>query len=69
MRSYVIATVVLLGLIAAAQFTRFLVGWTVVVAGIGIPDWVSAVAAVIAGSLSAWGVRVLLKTRSSTTAA
>lgn len=45
-------TVVFLGLLALMQLSRVLLGWTVVVNGVGIPVWASAIAAVIAAGLA-----------------
>jgi hypothetical protein len=53
MKTYTTIAIALLGLIAVVQLTRFFLGWQVTVAGITIPVWLSGVAAVIAGGLSA----------------
>lgn len=39
-------------LLAALQATRFLLGWEVVVNGVQVPLWASALATVIAGLLA-----------------
>lgn len=52
MKPFTSITVVFLGLLALLQLTRLLLGWQVVVNGVAIPLWVSAIAAVIAGGLA-----------------
>ena len=42
-----------LALLAALQLARVLLGWEVVVNGVSIPLWASAIAALIAGGLAA----------------
>jgi hypothetical protein len=39
----------LLGFIALAQLARFLLGWTLVVNGVDVPAWPSAIAALFLG--------------------
>lgn len=43
---------VFLALLALLQLGRFLLGWTVIVNGVTVPLWVSALAAAIAGGLA-----------------
>jgi hypothetical protein len=38
--------------VAIAQLLRFALGWTVIINGISIPPWVSAVACLIAATLA-----------------
>lgn len=52
MKPFTSITVVFLGLLALLQLTRFLLGWEVVVNGVGVPVWASAIATVIAGGLA-----------------
>ncbi len=52
MKPFTTITIVFLGLLALLQLTRFLLGWEVVVNGLLVPVWVSAIAAVIAGGLA-----------------
>jgi hypothetical protein len=52
MKPSTLVTIAFLGLLSALQLTRFLLGWEVVVNGIAIPTWVSAVASVVAGGLA-----------------
>lgn len=44
--------VVFLSLLAFLQLTRVLLGWEVVVNGVGIPLWASGIACVVAGGLA-----------------
>ena len=52
MKPFTTVAIVFLGLLALMQLTRVLLGWVVVVNGIAIPLWASAVAALVAGSLA-----------------
>ncbi|MHB8913213.1 MAG: hypothetical protein ACYC42_11315 [Lysobacter sp.] len=52
MKPFTFITVVLLGVLALLQLTRFLLGWEVVVNGAVVPVWASAIATVIAGGLA-----------------
>ena len=53
MKPFTTLACLLLGVIAALQLTRFLLGWPIIVGGFAIPLWPSAVAAVVAGTLAA----------------
>ena len=44
--------IVLLALIAVAQLLRFVLGWVVIVNGLVVPVWASAVACLVAATLS-----------------
>lgn len=44
--------VVVLSLIAALQLLRFVLGWSVVVNGVTVPPWASAIACVVAAVLA-----------------
>lgn len=44
--------VVVLSLIALLQLLRFVLGWTVVINGMTVPLWVSAIACVVAAVLA-----------------
>jgi hypothetical protein len=44
---------VVLALIAVVQLLRFVLGWDVVVNGVSIPLWASAIAFVVAATLAA----------------
>jgi hypothetical protein len=52
MKPFTAITIVFLSLLALLQAIRFLQGWTVVVNGITVPLWASAIAAVIAAGLA-----------------
>lgn len=58
MRQYVLVSGVLLGLITCGQLLRLAFRAQVMVAGVEIPLWASAIAALIAGTLAAWAFRV-----------
>jgi len=63
MRPYLIVSTVAFDVIATAQLVRLVLGWPVVVAGVDIPLWASAIAVVVVGSLAVAGTRLLLKTQ------
>ena len=63
MRSYLRVSTVVFAVLTAAQLIRLVLGWTVVVAGLNIPVWISGIAALIVGSMAAWGARTLIGTR------
>ena len=52
MKPFTTLAVVLLGLLSALQLVRFLLGWEVLVNGVAIPTWASAIACIIAGGLA-----------------
>ena len=52
MKPFTTITIVFLGLLALMQLTRALLGWEVVVNGLAMPVWASAIATVIAGGLA-----------------
>lgn len=58
MRRYVLVSGLFLALLTCVQLLRLILGWPVTVAGASIPLWASAIAAVIAGSLTIWAFRV-----------
>jgi hypothetical protein len=58
MRRYTLVSGLFFALLTCVQLVRLLRGWSVRVAGIDVPLWVSGVAAVIAGSLAIWAFRV-----------
>ena len=65
MRRYVLVSGLFLVLLACVQLLRLILGWRVTVAGLEIPLWASAVAALIAGSLAIWAFRVRARESSS----
>lgn len=58
MRRYVLVSGLFFTLLAAAQLTRFVLQWPVVVAGVTIPVWLSAIAALILAIFAVWAFRV-----------
>jgi hypothetical protein len=52
MKTSITLAIVFLGLLSLLQLTRVLLGWSVVVNGVSVPIWASAVACVIAGALA-----------------
>ena len=66
MRRYVLISGLFLVLVTCVQLLRLILRWPVTVAGVGIPLWASAVAAVVAGSLAVWAFRVRSRGASST---
>jgi hypothetical protein len=66
MHRYVLVSGLFLVLLACVQLLRLILGWRVTVAGLVIPLWASAIAALIAGSLAIWAFRVRARRSSST---
>jgi hypothetical protein len=58
MHRYILVSGLFLALLAGLQLLRLVLGWPVTVAGTSIPLWASGIAALIAGSLAVWAVRV-----------
>ena len=52
MKPFTTIAIVLLGLLALMQLTRFIVRWDVSINSMSVPVWISAVAFVIAGGLA-----------------
>jgi len=63
MRTYLTVSTLVFSFIAAVQLVRLALGWPVVVSGIDIPLWASAIAAVFMGSLAVVGGRLIVKTQ------
>ena len=53
MKPFTLLTAIFLALIAILQLVRFALGWEILVNGISIPVWASAIAFVVAGGLAA----------------
>jgi hypothetical protein len=68
MNRYVLVSGLFLVLLACVQLLRLILGWRVTVAGVEIPLWASAIAALIAGSLAIWAFRARARESSSTAA-
>jgi hypothetical protein len=66
MHRYVLISGLFFVLLACVQLLRLILGWQVTVAGVTIPLWASAVAALIAGGLAIWAFRVNAHGNSST---
>jgi hypothetical protein len=52
MKPFSVMASVVFGLVAAMQLLRLLLGWEVVVNGLTVPLWASAIALVVAATLS-----------------
>jgi hypothetical protein len=65
MHRYVLVSGLFLVLLTCVQVLRLILRWRVTVAGVEIPLWPSAVAALIAGSLAIWAFRVRAREKSS----
>ena len=48
---------IMLMLMATGQLLRFVLGTTIIVEGITIPLWISAIVAIVLGALAAWLLR------------
>ena len=57
MRRYELVSGIILTIIALAQLTRTVLGWSVQVDGLTVPIWLSGVAFLITGSLAIWAFR------------
>ena len=57
MRRYELVSGIFFSILALAQLTRTLLGWSVQVAGITVPVWLSGVAFLIMGSMALWAFR------------
>jgi hypothetical protein len=53
MKPFTLLTTIFLALIAILQLVRFALGWEILVNGVAIPVWASAIAFVVAGGLAA----------------
>jgi hypothetical protein len=57
MRRYELVSGVIFTIIALAQITRTVLGWTLQVDGVRVPVWVSGVAFLITAALAIWAFR------------
>ena len=57
MRRYELVSGIFFSILALAQLTRTLLGWTVQVAGFTVPVWFSGVAFVLVGTMALWAFR------------
>jgi hypothetical protein len=53
MKPFTFLAVLLLSVIAVLQLTRLLLGWPILINGVAIPIWASAVAFVVVGGIAA----------------
>ena len=58
MRRYVLVSGLFLALVSCVQLIRLILRWPITVAGVSIPLWASAVAAIVAGGMAVWAFRV-----------
>ena len=52
MKTFTTLTIVFLGLLALLQLIRVLLGWSVIVNGVEVPIWASAIACAVAAALA-----------------
>lgn len=58
MRSYLLITGVLFGVVALAHLVRLALGWPVQIGDLAVPLWVSVIGALVAGALSIWALNL-----------
>lgn len=58
MHRYVIASGILFTFISATWLLRWTMGVTIVVGGIGVPIWLSAIPMVVTATLAIWAFRL-----------
>jgi hypothetical protein len=63
MRTYVLVSALVFDAVTALQLVRLLLRWPVIVNGFAIPLWVSGVAALAAGAMAVWAMRLLMQLR------
>lgn len=57
MRRYHVVSGIVFSILAIAQLTRTLLGWTVQIAGFTVPVWLSGVLFLLLGGLGVWAFR------------
>lgn len=57
MHRYELVSGIFFTIVALAQITRTVLGWTLQIDGVRVPVWVSGVAFVITGGLAIWAFR------------
>ena len=65
MRRYFIASGILFTFIAATWCARWVFGMTIIVGGVDVPMWLSAIPMVITGSLAVWAFRLVGEQRAA----
>ena len=63
MRTYVLLTGVLFGVIALVHVVRLILDWPARVAGWEVPVWISWLAILVAGALCVWAFRLVVTGR------
>jgi hypothetical protein len=63
MRAYVVVSALIFDAVTALQVARLLLRWPVIIAGFAVPLSASAVAAIVAGVMAVWAMRLLIQTR------
>ena len=61
MRSYIVVSALVFGVVTLLHVLRLALGWPAQIGDWTIPLWISAVGVAIAGALSAWGFRLLVR--------
>ena len=64
MRRYAVVSGVFFALLTFVQVLRLLRQWPVHVGSVDVPLWASGIAAIIAGSLTFWAFRTVVRTGS-----
>jgi hypothetical protein len=54
MRTYLLVTGVLFGVVALAHLLRLALGWPVQIGELAVPLWISVIGALVPGCLSVW---------------
>lgn len=54
MRTYLLISGVLFGIVALAHVLRLASGWQVQIGPLSVPLWISVIGAIVPGTLSAW---------------
>ena len=65
MRTYLLTSGVIFGVVALVHVLRLALGWPAEIAGWSVPMWVSWIAIVVAGALCVWAFRLAFSTRRS----
>ena len=64
MRTYLLVSGVIFGIVAVVHVLRLALGWPLIIGSWDVPQWVSVAGAIAPGVLCAWALRL----RSGTTA-
>ncbi len=63
LRTYLLISGTIFGLVAAAHLSRLVYQWPIVLTGRAVPEWVSWPGLVISGALSVWGFSLAARAR------